>query len=74
MIWSLERLNREVVMKGLLTVVAVIFVGIVGYKIVKKLSPAIIRGVKRSMAKTGEKVNLAIDDVKESFYEGYVQA
>ena len=57
-------------MKGLLTVVAVIFVGVVGYKIVKKLSPAIIRGVKRSMAKTGEKVNLAIDDVKESFYEG----
>lgn len=61
-------------MKGLLTVVAVIFVGVVVYKIVKKLSPAIIRGVKRSMAKTGEKMSLAIDDAKESFYEGYVEA
>ncbi len=50
-------------MKGLLAVVAVIFAGVVGYKVVKKAAPAIIRHVKG-----------AIVDARESFYEGYVNA
>ena len=61
-------------MKALLTVVGVVFVGVVGYKILKKQAPGVIRGVKGAIARTGEKVSLAIDDAKESFYEGYAQA
>ena len=61
-------------MKGLLVVVGLVFVGVVGYKILKKQGPAIIRSVKGAMVRTGDKVTLAIDDAKESFYEGYAQA
>ncbi|MBF0594505.1 MAG: hypothetical protein HQL22_06020, partial [Candidatus Omnitrophica bacterium] len=60
--------------KGLFAVVAVAFVGVVGYKILEKKNPALIRKVKGSVSGVGQKVSAIIDDAKESFYEGYAQA
>ncbi|MBF0387268.1 MAG: hypothetical protein HQL20_05360 [Candidatus Omnitrophica bacterium] len=60
--------------KGILTVVAVAFVGVVGYKILEKKNPGLIRKVKGSVSGVGQKVGAIIDDAKESFYEGYAQA
>lgn len=60
--------------KGLFAVVGVIFVGVVGYKILEKKNPALIKKVKGSVAGVGNKVSAIIDDAKESFYEGYAQA
>lgn len=60
--------------KGILTVVAVVFVGVVGYKILEKKNPALIRQVKGSVAGVGKKVSAIIDDARESFYEGYARA
>ena len=63
-----------VMVKGLLTVLGVVFVGVVGYKILEKKNPALIKKVKGSVAGVGNKVTSIIDDAKESFYEGYAQA
>ncbi|MEI6437167.1 MAG: hypothetical protein WCO69_00280 [Candidatus Omnitrophota bacterium] len=60
--------------KGLLTVVAVAFIGVVGYKILEKQNPGLIKKVKGSVSGIGDKVSAVIDDAKESFYEGYAQA
>jgi len=57
--------------KGLLAVVGVVFIGVVGYKILEKKNPALIKKVKGSIDGVGDKINAVISDAKESFYEGY---
>lgn len=59
--------------KGLWIAVGVVFAGIVGYKILEKKNPALLKKVKGSVAQAGDKVNAILDDAKESFYEGYAQ-
>ncbi|MBF0486355.1 MAG: hypothetical protein HQL16_07580 [Candidatus Omnitrophica bacterium] len=59
--------------KGLLAAVAVVFAGVVGYKILEKKNPALIKKVKGSIDEAGEKMGSILTDAKESFYEGYAQ-
>ncbi|MBF0511153.1 MAG: hypothetical protein HQL13_02370 [Candidatus Omnitrophica bacterium] len=59
--------------KGLFAVVAVVFVGVVGYKILEKKNPGLIKKVKGSIDEVGEKMSSVITDAKESFYEGYAK-
>ncbi|MBF0571443.1 MAG: hypothetical protein HQL12_06175 [Candidatus Omnitrophica bacterium] len=59
--------------KGLLAAVAVVFVGVVGYKILEKKNPDFIKKVKGSIDGAGEKMTSILTDAKESFYEGYAK-
>ncbi|MBF0569711.1 MAG: hypothetical protein HQL18_02925 [Candidatus Omnitrophica bacterium] len=59
--------------KGLWVAVGVVFAGVVGYKILEKKNPALLKKVKGSVDKAAEKVSSIVTDAKESFYEGYAQ-
>ncbi|MBF0479924.1 MAG: hypothetical protein HQL26_10620 [Candidatus Omnitrophica bacterium] len=60
-------------MKGLLIAVGVVFAGFVGYKIIQKKNPALIKKIKSSVADAGKGMSSMIEEAKESFYEGYAQ-
>ena len=60
--------------KGLWIAVGVVFAGVVGYKIIEKKNPALLKKIKGSVAEAGNKVQAVVADAKESFYEGYAQA
>lgn len=64
--------------KGLLataaTVAGVVFVGLVGYKIIKKKRPDAFKKVKQSISGAGKKMSGILEEAKESFHEGYAQA
>ena len=59
--------------KGLLAAVAVVFAGFVGYKIVQKKNPELIKNVKGSISDAGRKMEAILDEAKNSFREGYAQ-
>lgn len=61
-------------MKELLVAVGVVFVGFVGYKIIQKKSPGVLRNVKDSFSNAGQKVCSVLDEARDSFREGYAQA
>ncbi|UCC95501.1 MAG: hypothetical protein JSW40_01815 [Candidatus Omnitrophota bacterium] len=64
--------------KGILATAGVVagavFVSFVGYKILKKKSPTVVKKVKTSIADTKKRMSKIADSAKESFREGYAQA
>ena len=60
--------------KGLFAAVVVVFAGFVGYKILKKKNPELIKKVKGSISEAGKNIADNIAAAKESFYEGYSRA
>lgn len=64
--------------KGVLVTVAVgigaVFAGIVGYKILKKKKPEIIKKAKESVADTKKKASEIAQGARESFRKGYASA
>ena len=66
-----------VIEKGLAAiaaVVGVVFVGVVGYKIIKKKNPDSLKGVSKFMADIKNKASEIARGASESFSEGYTQA
>ncbi|HBR14197.1 MAG TPA: hypothetical protein DD723_01450 [Candidatus Omnitrophica bacterium] len=59
--------------KGLCIAVVAVFAGFVGYKIVQKKNPALIKNAQEAVADAGKKMKAVLDAAKESFYEGYAQ-
>ena len=59
--------------KGLWVIVGVAFAGVVGYKLLEKQNPALLKKIKGSVSEAGDKVAAVVADAKESFYEGYAQ-
>ncbi len=64
--------------KGLLaaaaTAVGVVFVGLVGYKIVKKKNPKLLNKAKESVENVKKTTSKVIEGAKKSFKEGYASA
>ena len=64
--------------KGVLATVATVagaaFVGLVGYKIVKKKKPKVLDKIKRSVQDMAKKPLEIIEGAKKSFREGYAKA
>jgi hypothetical protein len=66
-----------VIEKGLAAiaaVVGVVFVGVVGYKIIKKKNPDALKGVSKVMGNIRDKASEIAKGAAESFSEGYAQA
>ena len=67
-----------VVEKGVLvsaaTVVGVAFVGLVGYKIVKKKKPELLEKAKKPFRNIKKRTSEIVASAKQSFREGYAQA
>lgn len=57
--------------KGLLVGVVAVFAGFVGYKILKKKNPELIKKIKGSVSNAGKKFVSVIDEARTSFSEGY---
>jgi hypothetical protein len=55
-------------------VLGVVFVGVVGYKIIKKQNPNALKGVSKFMASVKDKASEIAKGAAESFSEGYSQA
>ena len=60
------------VVKGLFVAAVAVFAGFVGYKIVEKKNPQLIKKVKGSFSDAGKRVTDIVSEAKESFNEGYV--
>ncbi|MBF0252338.1 MAG: hypothetical protein HQL29_00840 [Candidatus Omnitrophica bacterium] len=63
-----------IVEKSILITAGVIFVGLVGYKIVKKKNPKLIDDAKVSLDKVKLKTDKIISSAKNAFREGYASA
>ena len=63
-----------VIEKGILITAGVVFVGAVGYKIIKKKRPDLIKKAKKSVSDVKERTLEIIDGAKESFRKGYADA
>lgn len=66
-----------VIEKGLAAVAAVIgvaFVGVVGYKIIKKKNPDALKGVSKAIGKIKDKASEIAKGAADAFSEGYAQA
>jgi hypothetical protein len=57
--------------KGLIIAVVAVFAGFVGYKIIEKKNPQLLKKMKSSVAGAGKKVSSIVDEAKASFQEGY---
>ncbi|MBF0217831.1 MAG: hypothetical protein HQL30_12665 [Candidatus Omnitrophica bacterium] len=57
--------------KSLLAIAVAIFAGFVGYKVLEKKNPALLKKVKKSVADAGQNVCDVVTEAKQSFYEGY---
>jgi len=60
--------------KGLLVAAGVVFVGLVGYKIIKKKKPDVLEKAKKSASGIKKRTSEIVEGAKESFREGYAQA
>ncbi|MBF0494120.1 MAG: hypothetical protein HQL28_03195 [Candidatus Omnitrophica bacterium] len=58
--------------KGILIVIAAVFAGFVGYKILEKKNPGLIKKINKSVSDAGKKVSDVMEEAKTSFQEGYV--
>jgi hypothetical protein len=57
--------------KGLCVAAVAIFAGFVGYKIIEKKHPELLKDIKGTFSKAGKKVTSVVDDAKSAFREGY---
>ena len=62
-----------VIEKGLLATVVVVFAGFVGYKILKKKRPRMLKELKTSVSDARKKMSEIVGEARESFREGYQQ-
>ena len=66
------------IQKGALAAVAaavgVAFVGLVGYKIVKKKNPKLLNKAKESVKNIKKRTSKVLEGAKKSFEEGYASA
>jgi hypothetical protein len=60
--------------KGLLIAAGVAFAGFVGYKIIKKKKPDVLKKAKSSISDIKKRTSEIVEGAKESFHEGYVSA
>jgi hypothetical protein len=60
--------------KGLLVVAGVAFACVVGYKIIKKKRPDVLKKAKKSASDIKKRTSEIIEGAKDSFREGYAQA
>ncbi len=57
--------------KGLVVAIVAVFAGFVGYKIIQKKNPELIKKIKGSVDNVGKKLSTVADEAKASFAEGY---
>lgn len=60
--------------KGILLVLGIAIVGFVGYEIIKREKPEMIKRAKASLSDATEGFRGALKDAKASFMEGYASA
>ena len=64
--------------KGILTTLAavtgVVFVGLVGYKVIKKKKPELFEKTKKSVSNVQKRTSEIIEGARKSFREGYARA
>jgi len=60
--------------KSLLIVLGVAVVGFVGYEIVKREKPELLKKAKKSLADAGRSVQDALKSARSAFMEGYASA
>ena len=63
-----------VIEKGILIVAGTVFVGLVGYKILKKKKPSVIEKCKKSVLNIQKKTSEMFEGTKEAFQQGYANA
>lgn len=57
--------------KGLAVAAVAVFAGFVGYKILQKKNPDLIKKVKGSVSDAGSKLSGMLSEARQSFQEGY---
>lgn len=57
--------------KGIFVAAVAVFAGFVGYKILEKKNPELIKKVKNSISNAGKKLSDSLNEARESFHEGY---
>ena len=57
--------------KGLFVAAVAVFAGYVGYKILQKKNPDLIKKVKDSVSNAGQKFSDVLSEARQSFHEGY---
>jgi hypothetical protein len=60
--------------KSVLVTVGVVFAGLVGYKVIEKKRPDLIKKAKRSASDAKKSVSGVLEGAAESFREGYAKA
>ncbi len=60
--------------KGLLVTASVVFAGLVGYKIIKKKRPDLLKKAKKSVFDIKKRTSEIIEGARASFREGYAHA
>lgn len=60
--------------KGLALTAGVVFVGLIGYKIIKKKKPDMLKKAKCSASNIKNRTKEVIEGAKASFREGYAKA
>jgi hypothetical protein len=59
------------VSEGLVAAVVAVFAGFVGYKILEKKNPQLLKKMKSSVSGAGKRVSGMVEEAKASFHEGY---
>lgn len=57
--------------KGICAAVITVFAGFVGYKILQKKNPELVKSIKDSFSNAGNKFSAVVAESKQSFQEGY---
>ena len=60
--------------KGLVAVAGVVFIGFVGYKVIRKMRPEMMRKTGKTLSGITQKSADFIEGAKHSFREGYARA
>ncbi|MBF0384243.1 MAG: hypothetical protein HQL27_00075 [Candidatus Omnitrophica bacterium] len=60
--------------KSLLTIAGIAVIGVVGYKILKKKNPKVLKDIKNSVSNIKQNTVKLFEGAAESFKEGYASA
>ncbi|MBF0533023.1 MAG: hypothetical protein HQL23_08025 [Candidatus Omnitrophica bacterium] len=60
--------------KSLLAIAGIAIVGVVGYKIIKKQNPKLLKDIGHSFSNIGDSTAKVLEGAAQSFKEGYASA